>query len=64
MPEREDAVRENFRLVKLWTSNLADALYIEPVQALGLAPEGVITLARIMHEIEDARDQFCFKHVI
>src|SRR4029077_10528744 len=30
--------------VKLWTSNLADALYIEPIQALGLQPEGAITL--------------------
>jgi hypothetical protein len=31
-------------LVKLWTSNLADALYIEPIQPLGLNAEGVITL--------------------
>jgi hypothetical protein len=30
--------------VKLWTSNLADALYIQPVEPLGLGPEGVITL--------------------
>jgi superfamily II DNA/RNA helicase len=44
MPEPDDTLRENFRLVKLWTSNLADALYIEPIQALGLQPEGVITL--------------------
>lgn len=44
MPGPEDTVRENFRLIKLWTSNVADALYIEPIQALGLAPEGVITL--------------------
>jgi hypothetical protein len=28
----------------LWTSNLADALYIEPIQPLGLKSEGVITL--------------------
>lgn len=44
MPEPEDNFKEDFRLVKLWTSNLADALYIEPVQPLGLTPEGVITL--------------------
>jgi superfamily II DNA/RNA helicase len=36
--------RETFRLVKLWTSNTADALYIEPVQPLGLDAAGVITL--------------------
>jgi len=44
MPETDNNLREEFRLVKLWTSNLADALYIEPVQPLGLKPEGVITL--------------------
>lgn len=44
MPKPEDNFKEDFRLVKLWTSNLADALYIEPVQPLGLTPEGVITL--------------------
>ena len=44
LPGLGDNLREEFRLVKLWTSNLADALYIEPIQALGLAPEGVITL--------------------
>lgn len=43
-PKKEPNLRETFRLVKLWTSNLADALYIEPIQALGLDPEGVITL--------------------
>ena len=37
-------LKEEFRLVKLWTSNLADALYIEPIQPLGLKPDGVITL--------------------
>jgi hypothetical protein len=44
MPGPESNVREAFHLVKLWTSNLADALYIEPIQALGLKPAGVITL--------------------
>ena len=44
MPGPDDTFREDFRLVKLWTSNLADALYIEPIQSLGLTPAGVITL--------------------
>jgi hypothetical protein len=44
MPGPESNLREEFRLVKLWTSNLADALYIEPIQPLGLKPDGVITL--------------------
>jgi superfamily II DNA/RNA helicase len=44
MPEPESNLNEEFRLVKLWTSNLADALYIEPIQPLGLDPDGVITL--------------------
>ena len=44
MPGPNDNVREEFRLVKLFTSNVADALYIEPVAALGLRPEGVVTL--------------------
>jgi hypothetical protein len=44
IPDPDDQTREQFRLVKLWTSNTADALYIEPIQALGLEPNGVITL--------------------
>lgn len=44
MPEPENNPSEEFQLVKLWTSNLADALYIEPTQPLGLNPEGVVTL--------------------
>ena len=44
MPEPEKNLQEEFRLVKLWTSNLADALYIEPIQPLGLKPDGVVTL--------------------
>jgi hypothetical protein len=44
MPDADDNLREDFRLVKVWTSNVADALYIEPIQALGLSPEGVVTL--------------------
>jgi hypothetical protein len=44
MPVPEEQSREPFRLVKLFTSNLADALYIQPVQPLGLKPDGVITI--------------------
>ena len=43
-PEPGSPITEPFRRVKLMTSNLADALYIEPIQPLGLKPEGVITL--------------------
>jgi hypothetical protein len=44
MPDPTENVREQFKLVKLLTSNLADALHIEPIQPLGLKPAGVITL--------------------
>ena len=44
IPAEGSNITEQFRLVKIWTSNLADALYIEPVQPLGLKPDGVITL--------------------
>lgn len=44
IPDADSPIKEEFRLVKLWTSNLADALYIEPIQPLGLKPGGVITL--------------------
>lgn len=44
MPDPDPDAREKYRLVKLWTSNLADALYIEPIQILELSPDGVITL--------------------
>ncbi|MBZ0168146.1 ATP-dependent RNA helicase RhlB [Candidatus Methylomirabilis lanthanidiphila] len=44
MPGPDSNFKEEFRLVKLWTSNLADALYIEPIPPLGLKPDGVITL--------------------
>jgi superfamily II DNA or RNA helicase len=44
IPAPESNIKEPFRLVKLWTSNLADALYIQPVEPLGLGPDGVITL--------------------
>lgn len=43
-PKADSNIKEDFPLVKLWTSNLADALYIEPIQPLGLEKDGVITL--------------------
>lgn len=39
----EDAKEEN-RTVKLFTWDTADSLYIEPIKALALEPDGVITL--------------------
>ena len=44
MPAQEANAEEDHRLVRLWTSNLADALYIEPIAALGLNADGVVTL--------------------
>lgn len=44
LPAPGDSTIEPFKLVKLWTSTLADALYIEPIQPLGLKPNGVVTL--------------------
>lgn len=43
-PKADSNIKEDFPLVKLWTSNLADALYIEPIQPLGLEKDGVVTL--------------------
>jgi superfamily II DNA or RNA helicase len=43
IPEEQNR-REEFKLVKLWTSNLADALHIEPIEPLGLKHDGVVTL--------------------
>ena len=44
MPDPGAPGKETWRLVHLWTSNIADALLIEPIQPLGLNTEGVITL--------------------
>ena len=44
MPEPDLDSREDYRIVKLWTSNIADVLYIEPIEALGLESDGIITL--------------------
>ena len=43
MPPLEDQ-KEPHKFVTLWTSNTADALYLEPIQPLGLTPHGVVTL--------------------
>jgi len=56
-PDPKDNPREEFRLVKLWTSNVADALYIEPIQALGLDPDGVITLQHALKRAIEATFQ-------
>ena len=54
VPGPDSNYKEPFQLVKLWTSNLADALYIEPIQPLGLKSEGVITLQHALKRaIED-----------
>ena len=44
VPEPSGNAREDHRLVKLWTSTVADALYLEPVKPLGLMRDGVVTL--------------------
>ncbi|SJM89319.1 Helicase family protein with metal-binding cysteine cluster (fragment) [Crenothrix polyspora] len=54
MPESDANRKEDYKRVKLWTSNLADALYIEPTQPLGLKLEGVVTLQyALKHGIEN-----------
>jgi hypothetical protein len=41
--DNKESAEEN-RLVQLYTEDTADALYIEPIKALALSPDGVITL--------------------
>lgn len=41
---------EEIRRVQLYTSNTADALYIEPIKALALEPDGIITLQYALKE--------------
>jgi hypothetical protein len=43
LPQQTDQ-KEPHALVTLWTSDIADALYLEPIQSLGLSPDGVVTL--------------------
>ncbi len=54
IPDSDSNFKEEFRLIKLWTSNMADALYIEPVQPLGLTPDGVITLQHALKRAIEA----------
>jgi len=54
LPDPDPDAREEYRLVKLWTSNLADALYIEPIKALGLDPDGVVTLQHALKRAVEA----------
>jgi superfamily II DNA/RNA helicase len=43
IPDQEEQ-KEQYRYVMLKTFNIADALYIEPVEPLGLSADGVVTL--------------------
>ena len=53
-PTGDPDEREESRTVKLWTSNVADALYIEPIEALGLNPDGVVTLQHALKRAIEA----------
>jgi superfamily II DNA/RNA helicase len=44
LPDYQAPVTEQHQMIRLWTSTTADALYIEPIQPLGLKAEGVVTL--------------------
>jgi hypothetical protein len=44
IPDNSEDGQNNYRRVRLLTSNVADSLYLEPIQALGLEPDGVLTL--------------------
>ncbi len=44
VPKVDANAKEDSCLVKLWTSNLADALYLELSESTGLNPDGVVTL--------------------
>lgn len=48
---------EPYRLVSLMTSNTADALYIEPIQPLGLTATGVISLQYALKRAIEAEFQ-------
>ena len=53
-PTGDPDEREESRTVKLWTSNVSDALYIEPIEALGLEPDGVVTLQHALKRAIEA----------
>ena len=57
MPGPDSQISEPFQPVKLWTSNVADALYIEPLQPLGLTVEGVVTLQYALKRAVELRFQ-------
>jgi len=57
LPAPDSPITEQFRPVKLWTSNVADALYIEPLQPLGLGREGVVTLQYALKRAIELRFQ-------
>lgn len=42
--EKKDESSEDMRMVKLYTHDTADALYIEPIKALNLNKDGIVTL--------------------
>jgi len=44
MPKIDEDNAEDSLLVKVWTSNLADALYLESTELMGLNPDGIVTL--------------------
>jgi len=44
MPDPSKETSEDCRLVRLFTSSVADALYLEPIVTLGLDADGVVTL--------------------
>ena len=50
-PEADANLNETFNLVKLWASNVADALYIEPIQPLGLTADGIVTLQHALKRV-------------
>jgi superfamily II DNA/RNA helicase len=57
-PPRDAAQQqEPYRLVSLMTSNTADALYIEPIQPLGLTAAGVISLQHALKRAIEAEFQ-------
>jgi superfamily II DNA/RNA helicase len=54
IPPPDEKRPEVFKLVKLFTTNLADALYLQPVQPLGLDADGVVTLQHALKRAIEA----------
>ena len=57
VPRDQAQQAEPYRLVSLMTSNTADALYIEPIQPLGLTAAGVISLQHALKRAIEAEFQ-------